>query len=106
MDLMMELLRGNRKWGLVLGSALLGGILLSSSEIGPRPAFGSPSGTPIQELQDRLQGVMDAFHSGGTFPGASAAVSLPDGTVRTVTVGKADTVRHLPMTPDGRMLQG
>lgn len=58
------------------------------------------------ELQNHLQGVLDAFHSGGTFPGVSAAVSMPDGSVLTITAGEADTVKHLPMTPGGRMLQG
>jgi D-alanyl-D-alanine carboxypeptidase len=33
-------------------------------------------------------------------------VSFPDGTVLAVTAGEADTVRHTPMTPEGRMLQG
>ncbi len=56
--------------------------------------------------QARFQVIVDAFHSGGTFPGVSAAVSLPDGSVVTVTAGEADTVRHMPMTPAARMLQG
>jgi len=106
MDFMIERQRGTRKWGLVWGSALLGAMLLSSSALGPHQAFGSPTEIPPQELRARLQAVMDAFLSGGTFPGASAAVSLPDGTIITITAGEADTVRHLPMAPEGRMLQG
>jgi D-alanyl-D-alanine carboxypeptidase len=49
---------------------------------------------------------VDAFHSGGAFPGVSAAISLPDESVITLTAGEADTVRHIPMPPDGRLLQG
>lgn len=59
-----------------------------------------------QDLQARLQEILEAFHQGGSFPGANAAVSLPDGTLVTLTAGEADTVRHLPMTPESRMLQG
>jgi D-alanyl-D-alanine carboxypeptidase len=64
--------------------------------------------TPRQDpdLAARLQAVVDAFHAGGSFPGVSAAVSLPDGRVLAVVAGEADTVRHLPMTPAARMLQG
>jgi len=62
--------------------------------------------TPAQDLRERLQAVLDAFHAGGTFPGASAAVSLPDGTVIPLTVGEADTVRNIPMDSSHRMLQG
>ncbi len=59
-----------------------------------------------QAIQERLQSIVDAYHAGGRFPGVSAAVSLPDGNVVAVTAGEADTVRHLPLTPDARMLQG
>jgi D-alanyl-D-alanine carboxypeptidase len=68
------------------------------------PASASPG--QEQGLAARLQSVLDAFHQGGSFPGASAAVSLPDGSVIAVTTGEADTVRHFPMTPEARMLQG
>lgn len=61
---------------------------------------------PSKDLGERLQAIMDGFHSGGTFPGANAAVSLPDGTVIPLAVGEADTVKHLAMTPAAVMLQG
>jgi D-alanyl-D-alanine carboxypeptidase len=75
---------------------------------GPSLVLGQePARTQDQEsVEARLQAIVDAFHSGGTFPGVSAAVSLPEGVVLTLTAGEADTVRHLPMKPDGRMLQG
>ncbi len=66
----------------------------------------SQEATPAQDLRARLQAVLAAFHAGGTFPGASAAVSLPDGTVIPLTVGEADTVRNIPMDSSHRMLQG
>jgi D-alanyl-D-alanine carboxypeptidase len=66
-----------------------------------------PTRAPLQgSVEVRLQAIVDAFHSAGTFPGVSASVSLADGTVINVTAGEADTVRHVPMTPADRMLQG
>ena len=61
---------------------------------------------PDPVLSGHLQSVVDAFHAGGDFPGVSAAVSLPDGSVVAVVAGEADTVKHLPMSPDHRLLQG
>lgn len=89
------------------------GLLLAVGLRGPECAVGQTAatspparGATSQDLQGRLQAVLETFHAGGTCPGASAAVSLPDGEVLTAVVGEADTVRHLPMTPGGRMLQG
>ena len=58
------------------------------------------------DLAARLQSVLDAFHGGGSFAGASAAVSLPDGSVIPITAGQADTVRKIPLRPEAKMLQG
>jgi D-alanyl-D-alanine carboxypeptidase len=69
-------------------------------------ALGCQSPAPAQDVASPFQTVLDAFHAGGTFPGASAAISLPDGAVIAVTAGEADTVRHVPMAPEARMLQG
>ena len=102
--------RSHGSWGRGAVGRLLGGFLLVALPLVPKEVGRrSPTSTveaQASELQARLQAVLDAFHAGGSFPGASAAVSLPDGSVLAVTVGEADTVRHLPLTPDGRMLQG
>jgi D-alanyl-D-alanine carboxypeptidase len=73
----------------------------------------APAGGQVAETFDvqestkaRLQAIVNAFHSAGSFPGVSAAVSMPGGSVVTLTAGEADTVRHIPMTPEGRILQG
>lgn len=66
----------------------------------------APAPAVAQTLESRLQAVVDAFHAGGSFPGVSAAVAFPDGRLVAVTAGEADTVRHVPMTLSGRMLQG
>ena len=79
---------------------------LAALEVMKRGPGEAPRRDLRQDLQPSIQAVLDAFHAGGTFPGASAAVSLPDGSVITLTAGEADTVRHLSMTPDGKMLQG
>lgn len=89
------------------------GLFLAGVLPGPTSGVGQTTATDrpvqpatIQDLRGRFQSVLDAFHAGGAFPGASAAASLPSGVVLTAVVGEADTVRHLPMTPEGRMLQG
>ncbi len=61
---------------------------------------------PDPEILGRLQSVVDSFYSGGSFPGVSASISMPDGSVLQPVAGEADTVRHLPMDPSSRMLQG
>ena len=83
----------------VLTVLLLPGVILPGDA-------GSQVVAPSQELQIRLQAVLDTFHAGGAFPGASAAVSLPDGSVMSFVVGEADTVGHILMDPSHRMLQG
>ena len=84
---------------IAIAALLLGNVILPATA---RSQVAAPSA----DLPTRLQAVLDAYHAGGTFPGASAAVSLPDGTVIPLTVGEADTVQHIPMDPSHRMLQG
>ena len=84
---------------IAIAALLLGNVFLPATA---RSQVAAPSA----DLPTRLQAVLDAFHAGGTFPGASAAVSLPDGTVIPLAVGEADTVQHIPMDPSHRMLQG
>jgi D-alanyl-D-alanine carboxypeptidase len=83
----------------------------TSLSVLPVPAGqgGLPSPAPTSQergLRSGLQEVVDAFYRGGSIPGVSVAVSLPDGSVIALTAGEADTVRHIPMTPESRMLQG
>ena len=61
---------------------------------------------PDPEVLGRLQTVIDSFYAGGSFPGVSASVSMPDGSLLNVVAGEADTVRHIPMASSSRMLQG
>jgi D-alanyl-D-alanine carboxypeptidase len=108
---------GGRRWG--RGWASCGAGLLLVPLVGGVPSHravavgggglpGTERSAPdsAQDLQARLQAVLDGYKAGGSFPGASAAVSLPDGRVITLVVGEADTTRHTPMTPEGRMLEG
>lgn len=83
-----------------LGALFLLGFLL------PLSAISAQVGRDTQALSVRLQAVVDAFHDGGTFPGVSAAVSLPDGSVISMVAGEADTIRHVVIDPDHRLLQG
>lgn len=62
----------------------------------------SPAGA--DDIPARLETLLDGFRSEYGFPGATAAVALPDGKVITAATGLADTEAHTPMTPDSRML--
>ena len=56
------------------------------------------------KLSDALQSTLDSFQERYAFPGATAAVALPDGTVVTAASGMADVEAGQEMPPDARML--
>jgi D-alanyl-D-alanine carboxypeptidase len=55
-------------------------------------------------LRSRLETTLENFHDRYGFPGATAAIALPDGTVVTASAGLADVENARPMTPDTPML--
>lgn len=61
------------------------------------PAFAEPR-------QDRLQGLLDSFRQDYGFPGATAAMALPDGSIVMAATGLADEEAGTPMTSGSRML--
>lgn len=61
------------------------------------PAFAEPQ-------QDRLQGLLDSFRQDYGFPGATAAMALPDGSIVMAATGLADEEAGTPMTSGSRML--
>ncbi|MFO7921041.1 MAG: hypothetical protein R6U99_09560 [Nioella sp.] len=44
---------------------------------------------PAEATQDRLQGLLDGFRQDHGFPGATAAIALPDGSVVMAATGVA-----------------
>jgi len=75
----------------------------------PALLFAISATAPLQaqdttRLADGLQGVLDTFRDRYGFPGATAAITLPDGTVIAAATGLADVEVGMPMTPDSRML--
>lgn len=72
---------------------------LAAAACGP-----APSGHARLEA-DLAQSLEDLRQEYG-FPGATAAVALPDGAVITVASGFADVEAQIPMHPDHRMLSG
>lgn len=75
----------------------------------PTLVFALAAVTPAQaqdttRLRDGLQVVLDTFRDRYGFPGATAAVALPDGTVIGVATGLADVEAGIAMTSDSRML--
>ncbi len=54
----------------------------------------------------RLQATIDSVRAAQRWPGVSAALVLPDGSVAAAAAGFADTVRKTPLTVNDRLLQG
>jgi D-alanyl-D-alanine carboxypeptidase len=59
---------------------------------------------PLAAQDDRLAATLDAFRDRYGFPGATAAIALPDGTVMAAATGLADVEAGRAMTPDTPML--
>ena len=55
-------------------------------------------------LATQLEAVLEEFHDRYAFPGATAAIALPDGTVVSAAVGLADVENARPMSPHTPML--
>jgi len=56
------------------------------------------------DITMRLEAMLEDFHVRYAFPGATAAIALPDGTVVSVAVGLADVENVRAMTPETPML--
>jgi D-alanyl-D-alanine carboxypeptidase len=57
-----------------------------------------------ETVEHRMQALMERFRAEYGFPGATAAIALPDGGVATVATGRADREADVPMAADTRML--
>lgn len=55
-------------------------------------------------LSERLDATLQDFHARDDFPGATAAIALPDGSVATAAAGFADIEAGRAMTPETPML--
>lgn len=79
----------------VLILALMSGALAQGSAVKDSP-----------ELRRKLQAVLDEWHRAGKFPGATAGVTLADGTSFGLAVGLSDKEANKPMKPADLMLAG
>ena len=59
---------------------------------------------PVMAQEDRLASVLEDFHARYGFPGATAAIALPDGTVMSAATGLADVEQGRAMMPETPML--
>jgi D-alanyl-D-alanine carboxypeptidase len=57
-----------------------------------------------QSLSDELRTVLETFRDRYAFPGATAAIALPDGQIAGAATGAADVEAGRPMAPDTPML--
>lgn len=64
----------------------------------------SSFGTAAMAENAELQNLLNEFHERYGFPGATAAISLPDGEIVTAATGLADVEANRPMTSDTPML--
>ncbi len=60
----------------------------------------------LRVLQQRLQHKLDELHTRNGFPGATAAVVLPDGKIISISTGLSDVEAGTPMKPNDRILAG
>lgn len=74
------------------------GILAALGAVAPAMAQDSTG------LSARLEAILDDFRARYGFPGATAAIILPDGTLATAATGLADVETGRAMTPDTPML--
>lgn len=63
-----------------------------------------PLAARADDLQIRVQALLDGFRAEYRFPGATMAYVLPDGTTGTVATGLSDVEGTIAMTPQSRML--
>lgn len=77
---------------------LAGGIVLALS-------LGSPAvAQSAADLSERLEATLQDFQAQYGFPGATAAIALPDGSVASASTGLADIEARIAMTPETPML--
>lgn len=57
-------------------------------------------------VEQRIAGILNAFHKETGLPGATIGYVLPDGTGNSVSVGYADKDRDIPMREDHRLMAG
>ena len=57
-----------------------------------------------RDLRKEMEALLEDFRTTYGFPGATAAVVLPDGTLKVVAVGLSDVEHARPMTTNSRML--
>jgi D-alanyl-D-alanine carboxypeptidase len=70
-----------------------------------RPAQQAPAAGQ-GSLRDRLQARFEELHKGGSFPGGTAGIALPDGSLIGLAVGVSDRTAGTPMKPTDRLLLG
>ncbi|NBC16777.1 MAG: serine hydrolase [Bacteroidetes bacterium] len=79
---------------LIVGLMLFGGMCGTAAAQSPSPVVAA------------LQTTLDSLWTQDAFPGATAAVVLPDGTLHAAATGYADREDATRMPPDARMLSG
>jgi D-alanyl-D-alanine carboxypeptidase len=90
----------------VLAASAAASPLVSQTVAAPPRASSRSARAVDAALVARLQAKLDSVHAAAKFPGATAAVALPDGRVIELAVGQSDTARRVAMRTADRMLSG
>jgi D-alanyl-D-alanine carboxypeptidase len=76
---------------------------VAPADAGARVTTNSPDDEPLRVA---LQRALDSLRATGRLPGVTLGVALANGRMLALASGESDTVRHVPMRPTDRMLQG
>jgi len=79
-------------------------IFIAAGIVAVLGAVAPASAQDVAGLSARLDATLEDFHARYGFPGATAAIARPDGTVVTAATGLADVEAGRPMTPETPML--
>ena len=78
--------------------------LLAAAVLGAAALVASVTSAAERTQTEALQDMLDTFRDLYGFPGATAAIALPDGQIVTAATGFADVEASVPMEPGTRML--
>jgi D-alanyl-D-alanine carboxypeptidase len=88
------------------GRAVTLGLLLAVSACARSSRSTAEPAPATDRVQSALQVVLDSARTAARWPGATLAITMPDGRVTAVATGFSDTTRKVPLRTSDRLLQG
>ena len=100
------MIKASRVLWLAAGFASAATLSCRSSQAIPPGAPSVVNARGDEGVRVALQRALDSLRTVGRFPGATLGAVLANGHVLALATGESDTVRHIAMRPEDRMLQG